>query len=103
MSDIDSQQQALKEDIHRTRRELVERIDELDGRLRRQLDTDRIAARHVATLSGAAAAAGLLVGLKAPKGILLAAGVAGAVLAARSAMERREEGEVRALFPEDVV
>lgn len=84
MTDARSEELALKEEIYETRRELIERIDELDFRVRRGLSPDRIAAQHPRELSAAAAVVGLLVGLKAPRGLLITGAlVAGGVLVQR--------------------
>lgn len=84
MTEARNEELALKEEIYETRRELIERIDELDYRLRRELDPNRIAAQHPRELSAAAAVLGLLVGLKAPRGLLIGGAlIAGGVLVQR--------------------
>lgn len=80
-ADLPNDEVALKREIYETRREIIERIDELDTQIRRQVNPDRIAAQYPAKLSAGAAALGFLVALKAPKKLFLVAAVgAGIVL-----------------------
>jgi hypothetical protein len=67
MPDVDTQKQAVEKAIERARDGVSERIDELDRRLRTQLDFKNFASEHAPQLIAGGAVAGFLVGFGFPK------------------------------------
>jgi hypothetical protein len=67
MADTDNEKVHIERAIERARNGVVQDIDELDRRLRTQLDFKTIAAEHAPQIIGAGAALGFLVGFGFPK------------------------------------
>ena len=75
----------VEREIERARDSVGEHIDELDRKLRTQLDFKTIAAEHAPQLAAGGAVVGFLVGFGFPKGLrrLIALGVPIALLAVK--------------------
>ncbi|HXH40025.1 MAG TPA: hypothetical protein VNN08_15445 [Thermoanaerobaculia bacterium] len=64
---MDDEKQQLDQSIEDARDRVGDRIDELDRRIRRQLDVKTIASEHATELVAAGAVVGFLVGFGFPK------------------------------------
>jgi len=67
MADTDQQKVEIEKEIERARDGVSERIDELDARLRTQLDVKAMARAHAPELIAGGAVVGFLVGFGLPK------------------------------------
>ena len=83
MPDVDTEKKAVEHAIERARDGVSERIDELDRRLRTQLDVKTFASEHAPQLIAGGAVVGFLVGFGFPKPLrrLLQFGVPVALIA----------------------
>lgn len=63
----DQEKQDIEREINRARDGIGDRIDELDGKLRRQLDFATMASEHAPQLIAGGAVVGFLVGFGFPK------------------------------------
>lgn len=77
--------------IDRARERVSERIDELDGRLRDQLNFREMAAEHAPQLLAAGAAFGFLVGLGIPRVLLRSVQLGVPVWLALTIVKRRRD------------
>jgi hypothetical protein len=64
---MDDEKQQLDQSIENARERVGDRIDELDRRIRRQLDVKTIASEHATELVAGGAVVGFLVGFGFPK------------------------------------
>jgi hypothetical protein len=91
--------QSIREQIERSITEardgLSEKIDQLDQKLKDELDFSRLASEHAAQLMGAGAAIGFVLGLGVPRAILrllqIGVPIGLAVAIAKRVQEIREE------------
>jgi hypothetical protein len=90
MNEQPREREELEQKIDRSRRELADHIDALDGRIKQQLDKDRLIHENAPVLAGVAAAGAFLIGWKAPGALLVLGAIGGAILAAKTMRERRE-------------
>jgi len=82
---MDDEKQQLDQTIESARDRVGDRIDELDRRIRKQLDIKSIAAEHAPQLVAGGAVVGFLVGFGFPKVVkrLLQIGIPVALIAVR--------------------
>lgn len=86
--------------IDRARERVSDRIDALDGKLRDQLDFQKVAGEHAPQIIAAGVAFGFLVGLGVPKVLLRSIQIGVPVwLAVRVVRKRREQAAESALPP----
>jgi hypothetical protein len=67
MADTDEQKEQIEREIERARDGVSDAIDQLDARLRTQLDVKAIARKHAPQLIAGGAVVGFLVGFGLPK------------------------------------
>ena len=96
MPDVDTEKQQVERAIERARDGVSERIDELDAKLRHQLDIKTIARQHAPELIAGGAVVGFLVGFGFPKPLrrLLKFGVPAALIAYKVKQSRAGNGAV---------
>jgi hypothetical protein len=94
MPDVDTEKQAVERAIERARDGVSEHIDELDRRLRRQLDFQTFAREHAPQLIAGGAVVGFLVGFGFPKPLrrLIQFGVPVALIAYKVKQARDNAG-----------
>lgn len=90
---MDDEKQQLDQTIESARDRVGDRIDELDRRIRKQLDVKSIAAEHAPQLVAGGAVVGFLVGFGFPKVVkrVLQIGIPVALIAVR-VKKMRENG-----------
>lgn len=91
----DAARERLERKIQEARDGLSERIDELDAKLRRELDLQKVASEHAVQLMGAGAAIGLVLGVGVPRAILrllqIGVPIGIAIVVAKRVSEMQEE------------
>lgn len=89
--------QQIERSIDEAREGLSERIDQLDEKLRKDFDLNKIASEHAVQLMGAGAAIGLVLGIGVPRAVLrmmqIGIPIGIAIAVAKKAHELQEEGE----------
>jgi hypothetical protein len=94
MADADNEKQEVERAIERARDGVSDRIDELDRRLRSQLDVKSFASEHAPQLIAGGAAVGFLIGFGLPKALrrVIALGVPIALIAYKVKQSRDANG-----------
>lgn len=89
---------SIEKSIAEARENVGRRVDEIDRRLRNELDVRKLASEHAPKLMAAGAAAGFLLGYGVPKAILrmlqIGIPIAIAINIARRAAEQSNDEEV---------
>jgi hypothetical protein len=85
----------IERTIEEAREGLSERIDQLDKKLRKELDLNKIASEHAVQLMGAGAAIGFVLGIGVPRAVLrllqIGIPIGLAIAVAKRAHELQEE------------
>ncbi len=95
----DKVREQLERSIEEARKGLTQRVDQLDAKLRKEFDVQKIASEHAIQLMGAGAAIGLVLGIGVPRALLrliqigVPIGIAVAVAKRVHELQEAEAGE----------